>query len=160
MGAGRAACVLLIFGLGTAACGGRSELLAPDVVDVVDAVDVADAAVDTNLTGRWRLALSAALDASAQVTYTGTLVLEDDAGGLSGTIDDWSNGARSDVTGTHAGTSVRLDRLDRAPYGGFRATFTGQVAADGRTMVGTFANDPSAGGGNGASGPWGASRLP
>jgi hypothetical protein len=128
------------------------------------AIDAADVSSDAptppiDLTGRWAITLEGAIVPGQPRTYTGTLVLADSNGALSGVVDDWSNGAHSDFTGVRSAAHVRLDRLDRTPFVGFSAQFVGEAVPSGNAMAGTYQNDPTVDGGNAAAGAWSANRL-
>jgi hypothetical protein len=110
------------------------------------------------LGGTWLLELTIPPAQPFAGTYFGALQLADTGGPLVGSVESWSNGARSRFSGCWDGAVVRLERVDVAPFEGFRASFTGALLPGG-SLAGTFHNDPSAPHGNGAVGTWRAARL-
>jgi hypothetical protein len=123
-----------------AGCGGSQPQPEPPAATAIE---------PAKLVGRWQFVIQT----SCGGTYAGTLSLQLDRGTLTGSIPDWSNGARSRMTGTVNGATVHFDRVDDAPYTGFRTSFDGKVTPDG-TVRGTWANDPSAPSGNACTGTW------
>lgn len=107
------------------------------------------------LSGRWRLVAVVPPGQPYAGTYTIDIDLTDQNGSLTGT-GTWSNGPRSQFTGTVRDGEIILNRVDN---GGFRGTFRGRVTENGTRMEGTGRNDPSSPGGNTATYTWTASRL-
>lgn len=109
--------------------------------------------------GRWRLVLVVPPGHPLSGTYSGTLRLAEHQGLLFGSVEDWSNGARSRFVGWHRGGVLHLARQDEAPWTGFRAAFDGVLSTEGDLMQGTCYNDASAPHGNNAVCTFTARRI-
>lgn len=132
---------------------------APAAVSLPGAGGGALARTGSRLDGLWRLETSVFPGSPGAGLYVGTLDLRDDGGGLSGQIEDWSNGARSQLTGRRYGSQVILDRVDGPPGEGFRATYEGEIGGGSGVLRGRYRADPESPYGNAGEGTFRAIRL-
>ena len=116
------------------------------------------APLSTNMGGLWRIEtafLPGSVDAGV---HLGTLELTDDGGVLAGRVDDWSSGARTQMTGRRDGARVTLLRVDGPPWDGFRATYEGWLDDSG-AMHGVYRGDPTSPHGRAGGARWRARRI-
>jgi hypothetical protein len=113
-----------------------------------------------NLSGTWQLTLTVPVNGTADNgnggVYPAEVVFTQTGDSISGSAN-WGNGqVLGTITGTVNGSNVTMTRVDTTRV--FRGSLDGTVSADGNSMSGTGANDPTVDNGNAATYTWTAER--